>query len=63
LAIGYGTSDDGTDYWIIKNSWGTIWGDQGYFMMERGSNMCGIAECNAYPGDVKRVYHPLMFLQ
>ena len=51
LAVGYGT-ENGQKYWIVKNSWSTQWGDQGYFKILRGTNMCGIAQCNAYPNDV-----------
>jgi len=38
LAVGYTA-----DYWIVKNSWSTRWGAQGYIYMKRGSNICGVA--------------------
>jgi cathepsin L len=41
LAIGWGT--DPSPYWLIKNSWGTFWGEEGFIRMTRGKNQCGIA--------------------
>ncbi|KAK4795409.1 hypothetical protein SAY86_013403 [Trapa natans] len=42
--IGWGTTDDGEDYWLIGNQWNRSWGDDGYFMIRRGTNECGIEE-------------------
>mmetsp|Transcript_15530 Transcript_15530/g.24842 ORF Transcript_15530/g.24842 Transcript_15530/m.24842 type:complete len:343 (-) Transcript_15530:38-1066(-) len=37
LIVGYGTHRDGTEYWKVKNSWGTEWGEEGYFYLERNA--------------------------
>ncbi|MGI4329177.1 C1 family peptidase, partial [Klebsiella pneumoniae] len=57
--VGYGT-ERGMDYWIVKNSWGTNWGENGYIRIQRnigGAGKCGIARMPSYP--VKYTTNPL----
>lgn len=49
LVVGYGT-ENGKDYWLVKNSWNTSWGDKGYIKMRRNdSGRCGVPTAAVYP--------------
>lgn len=53
LIVGYG-EEDGTEFWLVKNSWGPSWGEGGYIKIERSDStndpgVCGIAMQPSYP--------------
>lgn len=49
LVVGYNTTDNGTAYWIVRNSFGTDWGIDGYVYIAMGGNYCGIANHPSAP--------------
>ena len=54
LVVGYGEDDNNVSYWLVKNSWGPNWGENGYIRILRNltnntSGMCGIAMEPSFP--------------
>jgi KDEL-tailed cysteine endopeptidase len=51
--IGYGTDANGYKYWLLKNSWGTSWGEKGFFRVKRDTTtspgVCGVLQQSSYP--------------
>ncbi|CAL6094606.1 Cathepsin_B [Hexamita inflata] len=39
--VGYG-EENGTNFWVVRNAWGSVWGENGYFRIVRGINECQI---------------------
>lgn len=48
LAVGWGT-ERGVPYWEVKNSWSTMWGNNGYIRIARDANVCGVLDAPLYP--------------
>jgi cathepsin L len=54
LVVGYG-SESGGDFYLVKNSWSTTWGDNGYIKLGRGAQynngagQCGMLMQGSYP--------------
>lgn len=49
MAIGYGTTAEGQDYWLVLNQWSKFWGNDGTILIARDSkNICGVTTSPTY---------------
>ena len=54
VAVGFGETEateahPSVPFFIVRNSWSTSWGMEGYFWILRGQNLCGISDCASFP--------------
>jgi len=59
--VGFGTNSDGTEYWILRNSWSPAWGEMGYFRIEMGKRDCGVTSSASFPVLKLRADHSMTF--
>ena len=50
--MGFG-SENGLDFWVVQNSWGTSWGQSGFAKIRRGVGTCGISSCATIPVNIQ----------
>lgn len=49
VLVGYGEDPQDGAYWILRNSWGKDWGENGYIRVRRRGNLCGVSTFAVYP--------------
>lgn len=48
VVVGFGETEAGEKFWVIRNTWGTMWGEDGYMRIARGSHVGSYGPCNLY---------------